>query len=249
MKILVTAGSTIVPIDHVHRITTPFRGRTGTQIANYLAYRGHDVLLLTSQLGFQPDTYISGTIQVRCFQTYDEFIALMESQVREGGFDMIIHNAVVNNYKVTGRVFKTNDFGSFTADGKVVTIRALKDQSQISRDHDRLFIELKPAIQVIDHIRDEWGFTGILARFKLHHPLTDVARVALAKKSRDVVDADVIVLTAYDDLKGPAHVMGKCGPMIEVNRKYLADAIMKCVEANPSVPEPKKKPGNSKPSE
>src|SRR5438034_5962598 len=46
MRILVTAGNTLVPIDRVRCITNIFTGRTGARIALHAQERGHDVTLL-----------------------------------------------------------------------------------------------------------------------------------------------------------------------------------------------------------
>ena len=52
MKVLVTAGATMSPIDKVRAITNIFKGRTGTAIAKYFAKsRRHDVTLITSSPG------------------------------------------------------------------------------------------------------------------------------------------------------------------------------------------------------
>ena len=48
MKLLVTAGNTLVPIDSVRGITNVFTGRTGAGIALHAYRRGHHVTLLTS---------------------------------------------------------------------------------------------------------------------------------------------------------------------------------------------------------
>jgi phosphopantothenoylcysteine synthetase/decarboxylase len=46
MKILITSGSTLTPIDRVRGITNIFSGRTGFEIAKHAVYEGHKVTLL-----------------------------------------------------------------------------------------------------------------------------------------------------------------------------------------------------------
>ena len=64
-SVLVTAGSTMVPIDKVRAITNIFNGRTGTNIALYFAQQGWNVTLVTSNpslLGGKPTKVIHGNI-------------------------------------------------------------------------------------------------------------------------------------------------------------------------------------------
>src|ERR1700749_2351654 len=49
MNCLVTAGPTFEPLDEVRRLTNFSTGRLGTELANYLAARGHKVMLLIGE--------------------------------------------------------------------------------------------------------------------------------------------------------------------------------------------------------
>ena len=46
MNCIVTAGPTYEPLDDVRRLTNFSTGRLGTELANFLAARGHTVILL-----------------------------------------------------------------------------------------------------------------------------------------------------------------------------------------------------------
>src|ERR1017187_2585039 len=46
MNCIVTAGPTFEPLDDVRRLTNFSTGRLGTELANFLAARGHKVILL-----------------------------------------------------------------------------------------------------------------------------------------------------------------------------------------------------------
>ena len=46
MNCIVTAGPTYEPLDDVRRLTNFSTGRLGTELANFLAARGHKVILL-----------------------------------------------------------------------------------------------------------------------------------------------------------------------------------------------------------
>ena len=49
MNCIVTAGPTYENLDNVRRLTNFSTGRLGTELANFLAARGHDVTLLIGE--------------------------------------------------------------------------------------------------------------------------------------------------------------------------------------------------------
>ena len=49
MNCIVTAGPTCEPLDEVRRLTNFSTGRLGTELANFLAARGHKVTLLVGE--------------------------------------------------------------------------------------------------------------------------------------------------------------------------------------------------------
>ena len=49
MNCIVTAGPTFEPLDEVRRLTNFSTGRLGTELANFLAARGHKVVLLAGE--------------------------------------------------------------------------------------------------------------------------------------------------------------------------------------------------------
>ena len=49
MNCIVTAGPTFEPLDDVRRLTNFSTGRLGTELANFLAARGHKVTLLIGE--------------------------------------------------------------------------------------------------------------------------------------------------------------------------------------------------------
>src|SRR6266576_7135498 len=49
MNCIVTAGPTFEPLDDVRRLTNFSTGRLGTELANFLAARGHEVTLLLGE--------------------------------------------------------------------------------------------------------------------------------------------------------------------------------------------------------
>ena len=54
MKCIVTAGPTFEPLDDVRRLTNFSTGKLGTELANFLTARGHDVTLLIGESATWP---------------------------------------------------------------------------------------------------------------------------------------------------------------------------------------------------
>src|SRR5262249_35017563 len=92
MRILVTAGNTLVPIDRGRGITNIFTGRTGASIAVCAHGRGHDVTLCTSHPDDVNDLVTQGggpwseRWRVVSFVTFDDLHHLLEDGIRRGGF-------------------------------------------------------------------------------------------------------------------------------------------------------------------
>jgi len=192
MKVLVTAGSTQVPIDQVRSIGNIFKGRTGLAIAQYFADKGAEVTLLTS------GKHSSELIYIHEYRTFDELAQRMEFFVRYGKFDAIIHSAAVSDYRVS-RILDEN-------------LQDIDAGKKISSAHPKIFLEMTPTIKLIDQIRAPWGFRGKLVKFKLQVGITDEELLAIARESLAVSGADLIVANCLEWARQRAYVLGanKC---------------------------------------
>ncbi|HEX5398827.1 MAG TPA: phosphopantothenoylcysteine decarboxylase [Verrucomicrobiae bacterium] len=101
MNCIVTAGPTFEPLDDVRRLTNFSTGRLGTELANYLAARGHSVMLL---LGEQA-TYTGErrAKRVEFFSTTADLRAKLKALSARKA-DAIFHAAAVSDFSF-GRVF------------------------------------------------------------------------------------------------------------------------------------------------
>ena len=100
-KILVTAGSTFMPIDRVRGMTNIFRGGTGERIMHVAACMGHSVKLLTSDPESARRAGAYRHVRGERFRTFDDLTELMEREIRTGGYDAVIHSAAVSDYRVS----------------------------------------------------------------------------------------------------------------------------------------------------
>src|SRR5438309_10600617 len=101
MRIVVTAGNTLVPIDRVRCLTNIFTGRTGARIALHGHERGHDVTLVTShpevvaQLA-QDALVPAGRWHMQPYQTFEDLEARLEASLRTNDPEVLIHCAAVS---------------------------------------------------------------------------------------------------------------------------------------------------------
>ncbi|MFA5021116.1 MAG: phosphopantothenoylcysteine decarboxylase [Patescibacteria group bacterium] len=215
-NILVTAGTTQVPIDRVRALTNVFRGRTGTEIALYLAGQSHNVTLVTSN----PDLLagrINQLTRVLDYRTYDELFEIMKMAFYyhyHGSFDVVIHSAAVSDYKVAG-VSVMDGAGN---------LAGLDSSGKVSSDHNELFLRLVRTEKIIDLIRQPWGFGGYLVKFKLQVGITDSELLEIAEKSRITSSADMIVANCLEWAAQRAYVMTE-GKTIDALRQELPQLI------------------------
>ena len=69
-RVLITAGATTVPIDKVRAITNIFKGRTGTEIAEFFSKKGCQVILLTSNPELVKDKSIQAISSTSVLQSF-----------------------------------------------------------------------------------------------------------------------------------------------------------------------------------
>lgn len=215
-KILITAGSTVVPIDRVRAITNIFRGKTGHDIARYLAREGDDVTLVTSSEG----AVRGGASHVLRYRTFDELRDIMRREITTREYDAVIHSAAVSDYRVGGSYTRE-------ADGSLIR---LEEGGKMSSSHERLFLELVPTEKIIDLIRSEWGFDGALVKFKLEVGRTDRELIEIARTSGAVSRADIVVANCLEWYRKRAFIVRGDGQVTEIERRELSDAVRLAIE-------------------
>lgn len=224
--VLVTAGNTSVPIDKVRCISNIFKGRTGADIAYRFALAGCDVTLLTSH----PDRFRapSGNITILDYRYYDELMAMMRDQVTENRFDVVVHSAAVSDYMPDG-TFRETD--STAAGNKIAAVLERLDGSgKIGSNHERLWMRMVPTEKIIDKIRTDWGFTGMLVKFKLQVNMSDEELIKIATASMTASRANLIVANTLEGMTHKAFIISeRGGEPLQVTRETLPTELMKAV--------------------
>ena len=210
-KVLVTAGSTRVPIDQVRAITNIFQGKTGHDIARYVAKEGADVTLVTSN----NDVVGVDRMRVLRYSTFDELAEIMEQEIADGAYDVVVHSAAVSDYKVSG-VFAKDD---------AERLVPLDSAKKVSSTHPNLYFELVPTEKLIDKIRAEWGFEGMLVKFKLEVGKTYAELISIAIASVKASKADLIIANNLEWYRRAALFITPDGLSVTVGRTELASEL------------------------
>jgi phosphopantothenoylcysteine synthetase/decarboxylase len=238
MNILVTAGNTLVPIDRVRCLTNVFTGRTGTALARCAWERGHRVTLLTShpEVVEAPQDTRWVTLPYR---TFEDLQRCMSEQVRGGALDAVIHCAAVSDY-LAGGVFAPREgthfhlqTGRWESDHAVGPMLIDRAADKIKSEEPELWLRLVRAPKLVDYIRREWKFCGLLVKFKLEVGVREEQLLAIAEASRMHSGADLMVANTLEEVDTYAYVGPLKGKYERVLRSELAARLLTVLEQLP----------------
>jgi phosphopantothenoylcysteine synthetase/decarboxylase len=210
MNILVTAGNTLALIDKVRCITNIFTGRTGASIAVHAYEHGHRVTLLTSHPEAVAEV-CEGKAQpgperwwLRRYRTFEDLHVHLADLVPTGGFDAIVHCAAVSDYLSAG-VFAPEEGTHFDAHTLhwlapgLVPGMVDRMAKKVKSDERELWVRLVRAPKLVDMIRADWHFRGLLVKFKLEVGLSDEQLLDVAEVARQRSLADLMVANTLED--------------------------------------------------
>jgi phosphopantothenate---cysteine ligase (CTP) len=239
MNILITAGNTLVPIDRVRCITNVFTGRTGASIARCAWERGHTVTLLTSYPEATDKPPHSERWAMLRYRTFDDLYNLMRERVMDGELDGVIHCAAVSDYLAGGIYAPTEgthfhvESGRWESEGTTGPGMIDRAAGKVKSDEPELWLRLVRAPKLIDCIRRDWGFRGLLIKFKLEVGVGDEQLLAIAERSRTHSDADLMVANTLEGASVWAFLGPLDGQYQRVPRRELAERLLKAMEQHP----------------
>jgi phosphopantothenoylcysteine decarboxylase/phosphopantothenate--cysteine ligase len=213
MNCIVTAGPTFEPLDDVRRLTNFSTGRLGTELANFLAARGHKVVLLIGESATYAGEHRAQRVEI--FSTTADLLAKLKSFSGKK-VDAIFHAAAVGDFSF-GRIFAPD------AANKLVEIKSAK---KIPTSAGQLLAELLPTPKIISELRGWFPKTRIAGwKFEADGRRAD----AIAAARKQIVDC----ATDLCVVNGPAYgegfgLLGKKGePAHLANPPLLFDALEK----------------------
>jgi phosphopantothenoylcysteine decarboxylase/phosphopantothenate--cysteine ligase len=211
MNCIVTAGPAYEPLDDVRRLTNFSTGRLGTELANYLAARGHNVhLLLGEQATYTGERRVK---HVEFFSTTADLRAKLKALSAKKA-DAIFHAAAVSDFSF-GRIFAPDPAN------KLVEIKSAK---KISTRQGKLLVELLPTPKIIAELRGWFPRTKIVG-WKFEADGKRAEAIAAARRQIAACSTDLCVVNgpAYDEGFG---LLGKKGePAHLASPPLLFDAL------------------------
>jgi phosphopantothenoylcysteine decarboxylase/phosphopantothenate--cysteine ligase len=213
MNCIVTAGPAYEPLDEVRRLANFSTGRLGTELANYLAARGHSVVLL---LGEQATYNGERRAQrVESFSTTADLRARLKALAGKK-VDAIFHAAAVSDFAF-GRIFAPD------AANKLVEIKSVK---KISTRQGKLLAELLPTPKIIAELRGWFPRTKIVGwKFEADGRRAEAVESARRQIAECSTDLCVVNGPAYGEGFG---LLGKKGDAAHLgNPPLLFDALEK----------------------
>lgn len=190
MKCIVTAGPTFEPLDEVRRLTNFSTGRLGTELANFLTARGHEVTLLIGESATYPGERNAG--KVRAFSTTSDLRMQLKALAGKR-IGAIFHAAAVSDF----------GFGKIFTRGAGGTLRPLKVSKKVSTRSGSLFAELVPTPKIIAELRG-WFPQARLCGWKFEATGGRAGTLRMARKQMAECATDFCVAN------GPAYGRGFC---------------------------------------
>ncbi|MGA2243482.1 MAG: phosphopantothenoylcysteine decarboxylase [Verrucomicrobiota bacterium] len=202
MNCLVTAGPTCEPLDEVRRLTNFSTGRLGTELANFLAGRGHAVTLLIGESATWAGERHAQRVDI--FATTRDLRRRLKSLSRRK-VDAIFHAAAVSDFTF-GRLFARDP------DGTLEPFRAAR---KISTRGERLLVELLPTAKIIAELR-AWYPRALIVGWKYEADGRRAEAVRAARRQLAECATDACVAN------GPAYGNG-FGLVTATGRKHFAN--------------------------
>jgi phosphopantothenoylcysteine decarboxylase/phosphopantothenate--cysteine ligase len=185
MNCIVTAGPTFEPLDDVRRLTNFSTGRLGTELANFLAARGHTVTLLIGEAATYAGERKASSIKI--FSTTADLRAKLKA-LSGKKVDAIFHAAAVSDFGFR-KIFTQNKAGEFVA---------LKASKKISTRSGEMLVELVPTPKIIAELRGWFPKTRIVGwKFEADGQRAEALRAARKQIAECATDLCVANGPAY----------------------------------------------------
>lgn len=207
MKVMVTAGGTIEPIDEVRRIINTSTGTTGIAIVQHLLKQNIEVTLVA------PD-YVQRKIDDSPLLTrfkitnVASLMHVLEAELTQTAYKAVIHAMAVSDYTTygiaTGEQLETAmssemHYGTFLDQFESV------EQEKISSQHNDVFIRLVRTPKVIEYIK-KWQPDTCLIGFKLLSNADAQQFAEVTLRQQQLAHSDYVVANDLTDINDKQHI-------------------------------------------
>lgn len=246
-RFLVTAGNTRERIDRVRDWGNIFTGNTGFAIARCLSRFG-DVDLVTSTKSHSEEVArvggefperlggsnsCAGRVRAFPFVTHADLRGVLQGLMQGGNYAAVVMTAAVSDYTPAGvyRVIERDRTPAGMERWLVEDVSAGKVKSE----YDRIAVLGDRTEKLVDLFRAEWGFRGLLVKFKLEVGLEDEELKRVGEASRRASRAELLVAntlgmveSAGGAVRGGAYLISDTGAEW-VDRGKLAERVASAV--------------------
>ena len=225
MKILITGGGSEEPIDNVRAVTNFSTGRTSAFLADFFAGAGHEVTEIVSERAVKAEK-----ARLLTYKTFAQLASALESECRNGAYDLIVHAAAVSDYSpyqivVDGKEYECGSVSKVPAGAELV-------------------VKMKKNPKLVDSLKLWSGDKTKVIAFKLTSNASVGERKAAVKKVFDanenhLLSPDFVVSNDLSEIKGDVHPCVIYGRGMEEaavagDLAGLAKAILKLAGGAPS---------------
>jgi phosphopantothenate---cysteine ligase (CTP) len=210
MSCIVTAGPTYEPLDAVRRLTNFSTGRLGSELANFLAARGHKATLLISQAAtFDGERRAE---RIETFTTGASLRDLLQS-FSDQPVEAVFHAAAVSDFAF-GKIWRRSP------QGELIEVRSGK----ISTREGALLAELTPTPKIIVDLRHWFPKARLVGwKYEVEGDRTGIIRLAEKQIAECLTDACVANGPAYGE--GYGLVSGRVGSAHLADKTGLFEAL------------------------
>jgi phosphopantothenoylcysteine synthetase/decarboxylase len=187
MNCIVTAGPTYEPLDEVRRLTNFSTGRLGTELANFLSARGHQVTLLIGEQSTYSGERRAHLTEV--FSTTADLRARLKT-LASRRVEAVFHAAAVSDFS----------FGKFWLRSPAGELAEFKSAKKIPTREGKLLVELAPTPKILPELRAWFPQARIVGwKFEADGARADALKAAKKQITECRTDACVINGPAYGE--------------------------------------------------
>jgi phosphopantothenoylcysteine synthetase/decarboxylase len=175
-------------------------------------------------------------VAVRAYSTFKDLERSLETALRRDKPDAVIHCAAVSDYSVDG-VYAPAPGTRFVPEGRHWETSANPPPAMADRragklksDEPELWLRLVRTPKLIDRVRSDWAFRGVLVKFKLEVDVSDERLLGIAEQSRRQSAADLMVANTLEGTESWAYLGPIAGTYHRLARQELPARLIGAVE-------------------
>ena len=209
MNCIVTAGPTYEPLDEVRRLTNFSTGKLGSELANFLTERGHDVTLLLGSYATYRGKQKAGYVET--FTTTADLKSRLQTLAAQP-VQAVFHAAAVSDFGF-GKAWARNEESGLTE----------RKEGKLSTAQGEFLVELKPTPRIIAELRDWFPQAWLIGwKYEVDGDRSNVLAKAEEQISKNRSDACVANGPAYGEGFGLVTGAGKCEHLPDAMTLYQA---------------------------